>query len=147
MMPIQGTYAPRGNNATSVERDRLKSQGTEKSENRAEQGQSNASYLRYIEEARVLWFKQTSPDWADPDCAPILAAAQMNYRRPIGWPERLRIVMATQRLGGKSLTLAHRIESASRADVLYADGHTVLVWVDRNGASMPLPDFVRAAAG
>lgn len=108
---------------------------------------NNASYLRYIEEARVLWFKQISPDWADPDCAPILAAAQMNYRRPIGWPERLRIVMGAERIGGKSLTLSHRIESATQADVLYADGHTVLVWVDRSGASMLLPDFVRAAAG
>ena len=25
---------------------------------------NNASYLRYIEEARVLWFKEISPDWA-----------------------------------------------------------------------------------
>ncbi len=108
---------------------------------------NNASYLRYIEEARVLWFKQISPRWADPDCAPILAAAQMNYRRPIGWPERLRIVMAAERLGGKSLTLAHRIESASEAGVLYADGSTVMVWVDGSGASLSLPDFVRAAAG
>ena len=108
---------------------------------------NNTSYLRYIEEARVLWFKQISPNWADPDCAPILAAAQMNYRRPIGWPERLRIVMAAERIGGKSLTLGHRIESATQAGVLYADGNTVLVWVDRGGASMALPEFVRAAAG
>jgi acyl-CoA thioester hydrolase len=108
---------------------------------------NNASYLRFIEEARVLWFKQISPDWSDPDCAPILAAAQMNYRRPIGWPQRLRIVMFAERIGGKSLTLAHRIESASEAGVLYADGNTVLVWVDRSGASLSLPGFVRAAAG
>ena len=108
---------------------------------------NNASYLRYIEEARVLWFKQISPDWADPDCAPILAAAQMNYRRPIGWPERLRIVMAAERVGGKSLTLAHRIESATQPGVLYADGSTVLVWVRRDGSSMPLPAFVLRACG
>ena len=106
---------------------------------------NNASYLRYIEEARVLWFKEICPDWANPDCAPILAAAQMNYRRPIGWPERLRIVMSAERIGGKSLTLGHRIESATQAGVLYADGNTVLVWVDRSGASMALPEFVRAA--
>ena len=77
--------------------------------------------------------------------APILAAAQMNYRRPIGWPERLRIVMFPERIGGKSLTLGHRIESATQPGVLYADGNTVLVWVDRSGAPMALPEFVRAA--
>jgi acyl-CoA thioester hydrolase len=106
---------------------------------------NNASYLRYIEEARVLWFKAMSSDWADPDCAPILAAATMNFRRPIGWPEHLRIVMHAERLGGKSLTLAHRIESATQPDVLYADGTTVLVWVDASGNSLPLPETVKRA--
>lgn len=108
---------------------------------------NNASYLRYIEEARVLWFKQISPVWADPDCSPILAAAQMNYRRPIGWPERLRIAMGIERLGGKSLTIGHRIESATQPGVRYADGHTVLVWAGRDGSAMPLPKFVLRACG
>ena len=108
---------------------------------------NNASYLRYIEEARVLWFKQLSTGWADPDCAPILAAAHMNYRRPIGWPERLRIVMSAERLGGKSLTLGHRVLSAADPDIVYCDGHTVLVWIERSGQSVPLPDSVRAACG
>jgi acyl-CoA thioester hydrolase len=106
---------------------------------------NNASYLRYIEEARVLWFRATGDDWADPDCSPILAAATMNFRRPIGWPERLRIVMSAERLGGKSLTLAHRIESATQSDVLYADGTTVLVWVDASGTPLPLPDRIKRA--
>jgi acyl-CoA thioester hydrolase len=107
---------------------------------------NNASYLRYIEEARVLWFKQLSADWAEIGCAPVLAAAQMNFRRPIGWPQRLRIVMSAERLGFKSLTLAHRIESASQPELLYADGSTVLVWVDAAGASLALPANVRSAS-
>ena len=106
---------------------------------------NNASHLRYIEEARVLWFKGISPDWGNPDCAPIMAAVQMNYRRPIGWPEQLKISLMAERLGGKSLTLSHRIESATQPGMLYADGSTVLVWVDRSGASMALPAFVRDA--
>jgi len=106
---------------------------------------NNASYLRYIEEARVLWFKTMRSDWADPACSPILAAAHMNFRRPIGWPERIRIAMSTERLGGKSLTLAHRIESATQPDVVYADGSTVLVWIDATGTPLPLPEFVRRA--
>ena len=58
---------------------------------------NNASYLRYIEEARVAWFRALVPNaWADVDCAPILAAATVNYRRPIGWPERLRITRLHQ---------------------------------------------------
>jgi acyl-CoA thioester hydrolase len=107
---------------------------------------NNASYLRYIEEARVAWFRALVPDaWADVDCAPILAAATMNYRRPIGWPERLRITLHAEKTGTRSLTLGHRIESGTEAGVLYADGTTVMVWVDRNGGSIALPPFIRAA--
>lgn len=107
---------------------------------------NNASYLRYIEEARVAWFRALVPNaWADVDCAPILAAATVNYRRPIGWPERLRITLHAEKLGTKSLTLGHRIESATQDGVLYADGHTVMVWVDKGGTSIALPPFIRAA--
>lgn len=107
---------------------------------------NNASYLRYIEEARVAWFRALVPNaWADVDCAPILAAATVNYRRPIGWPERLRITLHAEKLGTKSLTLGHRIESATEDGVLYADGSTVMVWVDRGGTSIPLPSFIRTA--
>ena len=106
---------------------------------------NNASYLRYIEEARVAWFKSLTADWAAVDCAPILAAATMNYRRPIGWPERLRVMLHAEKLGTKSLTLGHRIESATQDGVLYADGTTVMVWVDNSGASIPLPASIRAA--
>jgi len=107
---------------------------------------NNASYLRYTEEARVAWFRALVPDaWADLECAPILAAATVNYRRPIGWPERLRITLLAEKLGTKSLTLGHRIESATQEGVLYADGHTVMVWVDRSGRSIALPSFIRIA--
>jgi len=107
---------------------------------------NNASYLRYIEEARVAWFRALLPErWAKTDCAPILAAATVNYRHPIGWPERLRVRLLAEKLGTKSLTLGHRIENAAQEGLLYADGHTVMVWVDRTGISIPLPPFIRSA--
>ncbi|MBW8367606.1 MAG: acyl-CoA thioesterase [Arenimonas sp.] len=106
---------------------------------------NNASYLGYIEEARVRWFKSLSTDWAGETSAPVMASVTVNYKRPAHWPETLRIELAAERVGGKSLTLAHRIVSASDPDVMYCDGHTVLVWVDRSGQSVVLPDAVRAA--
>ena len=106
---------------------------------------NNASYLGYIEEARVRWFRSLSDDWAGETSAPIMAAVQVNYRRPVNWPETVRVELFADRIGGKSLTLGHRITSAADGDVLYCDGHTVLVWVDRSGQSVPLPETVRAA--
>ncbi len=108
---------------------------------------NNASYLGYIEEARVRWFKSLSEDWAGEKAAPILAAINVNYRKPVGWPETLRVELFAERIGNKSLTLGHRILSATLDDVLYVDGHTVLVWINSEGHSVMLPDTVRQACG
>ena len=106
---------------------------------------NNASYLGYIEEARVAWFKTLSEDWVNQSAAPILAAITLNYRRPANWPETMRIELFAERIGNKSLTLGHRIHSANESGVLYADGNAVMVWVDRNGQSVLLPESVRNA--
>ncbi len=106
---------------------------------------NNASYLGYIEEARVRWFKSLSADWAGETAAPVMASVTVNYRRPAVWPETLRVELIADRIGTKSLTLGHRITAAGDSDVVYCDGHTVLVWVDRSGQSVPLPENVRAA--
>ena len=106
---------------------------------------NNASYLTYVEEARVAWFKTLSEDWVNQSAAPILAAITVNYRRPAAWPETVRVELFAERIGNKSLTLGHRIHSASEPGVLYADGNAVMVWVDRGGQSVPLPGPVLAA--
>ena len=106
---------------------------------------NNASYLGYVEEARVSWFQSLSADWSGADAAPIMAAVTMNYRRPARWPESLRVELSAERIGNKSLTLAHRIVSLGDHGRVYADGHTVLVWVDAHGTSVPLPAAILAA--
>ena len=106
---------------------------------------NNASYHGYVEEARVRWFRSRSTDWANEVSAPILAAVTMNYRRPLGWPATIVVELLAEKTGTRSVTLGHRISDANDASVVYADGTTVLVWVDRNGATLPLPDAVRAA--
>jgi len=106
---------------------------------------NNAAYLGYIEEARVRWFKSMSTDWASETSAPIVAAVTANYRKPMGWPETVRVELFCERLGGKSVTLRHRITSLTMPDTLYCDGNTVLVWVNASGQSIALPDAVRSA--
>jgi acyl-CoA thioester hydrolase len=106
---------------------------------------NNAAYLGFVEEARVAWFRSLSADWAGETSAPILAAVSMNYRKPAAWPEDVVVHLSADRLGTKSVTIGHRIVSAADPAVLYADGDAVLVWVDRSGATIALPDAVRAA--
>ena len=106
---------------------------------------NNASYLGYIEEARVTWLKSLSSDWSGVTAAPILAAITINYRKPANWPETVVIELTVERIGSKSLTLGHRITSATDEGILYADGNTVMVWVDGKGQSVVLPASIRAA--
>ena len=65
-----------------------------------------------------------------------------------GWnPADVVVELHCQRLGNTSVTIGHRISSQDGA-TLYADGHVVMVWVERaSGRPTPLPDAVRRAAG
>lgn len=106
---------------------------------------NNATYLRYIEQARIEWFDSLGPEWLSDTIAPIMAAAQVNYRRPIKYPARIIVDLYADKRGGKSITIGHRISDASDPDCVYADGDVVIVWIDRSsGKSVPLPRFAGA---
>ena len=78
----------------------------------------------------------------------MLANSNVNYRRPILWPNHLIVELSVERIGDSSLTMGHRLPSAADESLLYADGNMVMVWIDTDtdtGASVPLPDAVRAA--
>ncbi|MFZ2754908.1 MAG: thioesterase family protein [Lysobacteraceae bacterium] len=106
---------------------------------------NNANFMTYVEEARIRWFESTGGDWLSNGRVPLLASVQMNYRLPIPYPARVFVELLTERVGNTSLTLGHRI--IGEDDRLYADGHSVLVWIEMaSGRPVPLPDAVRAAA-
>jgi acyl-CoA thioester hydrolase len=108
---------------------------------------NNSTFLTYIEEARLQWFQSLPGPWLSEDSAPVLAATHVNYRRPIEWPCELVVELFAERVGNTSLTVAHRILAAGDPSVLYSDGTSVLVWIDRlGGKAAPLPDAVRRAS-
>lgn len=107
---------------------------------------NNASFLTFVEEARIRWFASLDQPWITDRVAPLLAAVQMNYRRPIPYPSALAVELACARVGNTSLTIGHRIVDDADGTV-FADGHVVMVWIDRaDGRPVPLPGFLREAA-
>ena len=105
---------------------------------------NNSKYLSYLEEARLQWMLGIPGQGMDDQVAPVVAAAHLNYRRPIEWPNELAIELFVERLGNTSVSIGHRIVAAADADVTYCDGNVVLVWIDRDsGRAAPLPDAVR----
>ena len=108
---------------------------------------NNSNFMTYIEEARIRWFESLGREWVTDATAPLLAAVQMNYRVPIPYPSEVTVELFADRVGNSSVTIGHAIASADGA-TLHADGHVVMVWVERaGGRPTPLPDFVRSAAG
>jgi acyl-CoA thioester hydrolase len=108
---------------------------------------NNSNYLTYLEEARLQWLSHVPGPWFDDHAMPVMAAVQLNYRRPIEWPAQLRVELFCERLGTSSMTIGHRILDAEHGDRLYGDGHVVMVWMDpATGKPVPLPGAIRAAA-
>lgn len=106
---------------------------------------NNANYLTYLEEARLQWLQHV-PGWFDEHSMPVLAASELNYRRPIEWPAQLNVELFCERLGNSSVTIGHRIVNA-HDDALYSDGKVVMVWMDpASGKPVPLPQSIRDAA-
>ncbi|GGZ59547.1 hypothetical protein GCM10008101_11690 [Lysobacter xinjiangensis] len=107
---------------------------------------NNSKYLSYLEEARLRWMLSVPGMGMDENVAPVVAASNLSYRRPIGWPGDIVVELFVERIGGSSLTIGHRIVDSTDGNVLYCDGNVVMVWIDRNtGRSAPLPEDVRAA--
>ncbi|MDO1527518.1 thioesterase family protein [Fulvimonas sp. R45] len=109
---------------------------------------NNSNYLTYLEEARLQWLSHVPGPWFDEHAMPVMAAAQLNYRRPIEWPAQLHVQLYCERMGTTSMTIAHRLVDAGDAGALYCDGHVVMVWMDpATGKPVPLPQAIRDAAG
>lgn len=107
---------------------------------------NNSQFLSYLEEARLRWMTRIPGQWMDENVAPVVAAAHINYRRPIEWPNKIVVELFIARLGSTSLTIGHRIIAGGDADVLYADGDVVMVWIHKHdGKPAALPEVVRAA--
>lgn len=108
---------------------------------------NNSNYLTYLEEARLQWLQRVPGPWFDEHAMPVMAASEVNYRRPIAWPAQLQVELFCVRMGNSSMTIAHRIIDATDGDSPYCDGHVVMVWMDpTTGKSVPLPQAIKDAA-
>nr|2FUJ_A Chain A, A putative acyl-CoA thioesterase from Xanthomonas campestris (XC229) [Xanthomonas campestris pv. campestris] len=108
---------------------------------------NNAKYISYLEEARVRWMLGVEGVAMTDRIAPVVAATNVNYKRPLVWPNDILVELFVERLGSSSVTIGHRILDQKDEGVLYSDGNVVVVWIDtQTGKSASLPDAVRAAS-
>lgn len=105
---------------------------------------NNVKFASYLEEARCRWLIGVPGMEMRGPVLPVLVNANINYRRPIVWPNDIVVELFIERAGKSSLTIGHRIIDSQDAGILYSDGNVTLVWMDTgSGTSVPLPDAIR----
>jgi acyl-CoA thioester hydrolase len=108
---------------------------------------NNTVYARWIESARIAFFTRVGlmERMHHERIGPILARLTIEYRRPVTYPDVIRVEIEAAKIGRTSLTLRHRISSEDqKAEV--ATGEDVSVVFDyRAGRPTAVDDRLRAA--
>lgn len=106
---------------------------------------NNASYLTYMEQARVAYIRHLGL-WAGSsflDFGLILADAHVTFHAPILFSDQLQVAVRVSHLGNKSMTMEYRLEDP-RDSRFFSTGKSVLVAYDyRQGCTIPIPDHWR----
>lgn len=102
---------------------------------------NHAAVVTLMEEARILW-RSGVPGHPWPADAPtVVAALELNYRRPVTHGEDLTVDLWVTEIGSSSFTLTC---AATQSGLLAVQGHTVIVTVSREtGAPRPIEEPVR----
>lgn len=105
---------------------------------------NNVCFFTYFESARLDWAESVRTRKERGGQGLVVAQASCNYHRPIPYPETLRVDLYAGAPRRASFTLYYDLLSATDTTIHYAEGQTVMVWVDRaSGQSLPLPDYMR----
>ena len=105
----------------------------------------HANYLRFFEQARVVWleeYDQPYPRYIEADLHFAVTRVEVNYRRSARFDDRLEVQTWLERIRGASLRMAYRI---TRGDELIVTGATEHACVDGEGLLRRIPKDRRDA--
>lgn len=108
---------------------------------------NNTVFFRYFESARIAYLDRIGfrEERTEGGMGPILASTHARFRRPLTYPDTVRVGARTVELGADRFTMEYRLVSESQAAVA-AEGGGVLVSFDyAAGRKGPLPEGVRRA--
>lgn len=108
---------------------------------------NNTVFFRYFEVARVAYLERIGfqKEIEESGIGPILASTYCNFRRPVTYPDTVRVGARTTEIGEDRFTMEYRLHSTA-LDRAAAEGGGVVVAFDyRTGRRATLPDVVRRA--
>jgi acyl-CoA thioester hydrolase len=108
---------------------------------------NNTVYLRWFESSRIAYTRKLGL-WEmieSQGIGPILASTRIDYRRPLTFPDTVKVGSKVIKIGRTSLTLEHRVVGLT-ANLIAAEGLAVIVLYDYKKAEpCPIPDEIRQA--
>ncbi|HEV3166524.1 MAG TPA: thioesterase family protein [Isosphaeraceae bacterium] len=106
---------------------------------------NNTVYFRWCESARIAYGLRIGLAATQHTVAPIMASITCHFRRPVVFPDTVRVGARIVKIGRTSMTMEHVILSESQQAVV-ADGSAVLVSYNyETRQAIPVPEAVRAA--
>jgi len=107
---------------------------------------NNAVYFRYLENARLEYFRRLGWPVASlpTGIGPILHSTQCRFRKPLTWPDNIAIGAKIAKFESDRLTMDHVIVSEHWGGIA-AEGWGLIVTFDYGkGVKAPVPDELRA---
>jgi len=87
---------------------------------------NNTTFIRWFESARIAYLERVQVMHAEP-VGPILAAVHCNFRQQVKYPCDVVIGARVAKTGRTSLSMQHAVFLAGDANLLLADGDSVVV--------------------
>ncbi|HSB18680.1 MAG TPA: thioesterase family protein [Anaeromyxobacteraceae bacterium] len=108
---------------------------------------NNAVYLRWFETGRIAYFERLGlvERKEEAGVGPILARVAVDYRRPVTYPDSVRVDTAVTRIGTSSFTMAHRVFSKALQAEAAACESVIVVYDYGKGRPAPVDDALRTA--
>jgi acyl-CoA thioester hydrolase len=106
---------------------------------------NNIVFFRYFESARIAYLDAIGfrGDGAD-KAGPILASTHCRFRRPLAYPDTVRIGARATDIAADRFTMEYRIVSDRLGDIAADGGGSVVAYDYATGRKATLPAAVRA---
>jgi len=107
---------------------------------------NNATYLSYIEEARIAYFKDVLKKPKDGlDFEAVVARIEIDYQQPIIFGDHIEVLSRVSKMGNKSSDVEHLILIERKGEkIIAATALTKLVAYDYNKqVSFSIPENIR----
>ncbi len=108
---------------------------------------NNVVYARWLESGRIAYFERLGllERMRTDGIGPILAKLAIEYRRPVTFPDTVRVETTAKAIGNSSITMASRIRSEVQGIEVATDEEVIVLFDYRAGRSTRVDDRLRAA--